>query len=491
MEITIDRTPLAELETDALVLAVFEAGDGHLPALPEAAQPLAGAWLAGLVETGEFKGKAFDSVTLHQPGTARARRIVVMGAGKQDRFNPNAARKLAGAALRSLKPRGYKRIALVLPDTCAGAGFVTAAVEGAILADYNPDAYQTNKKEVQVVERFSVAGASAPDEAAETGRIIAEAQNFTRGLANEPGNRLTPSGMASAAQKMAAEFGLECEVLDRGLMQDLGMGALLGVAQGSDEPPFLIVLRYRPRNPLEGAHLGLVGKGVTFDTGGISIKPSEGMEKMRYDMSGGAAVIGALRAIAQLKPRVTVTGIIPTVENMPGARAQRPGDIVTSLSGKTIEVLNTDAEGRLILADALTYAKRLGCTHLVDAATLTGAIVVALAHIHIGLFTNHREFGSRVLEAGRAEGETCWQMPLDEEYREYLESSFADIANIGGRWGGAITAAVFLKEFAGETPWTHLDIAGTAWNEEADPWLAKGPTGVPLRAFCRLALDWK
>ena len=491
MEITIDRTPLAELETDSLVLTVFEAEEGATPTLPAAAQPLAGAWLADLVEAGEFKGKAFESVTLHQPGAARARRIVVMGAGKEKKFNPAEARKLGGAALRSLKPRGYKRITLVLPGLCNGAEFVTAAVEGAILSDFNPDSYQSDKKDVKVVDRFSVAETSAPQAAAETGRIIAEAQNFTRQLANEPGNRLSPTGLAEAAGSMASEFGVECEILDRDRMSELGMGALLGVAQGSEEPPYFIILRYRPENPVEGAHLGLVGKGVTFDTGGISIKPSEGMEKMRYDMAGGASVIGAMRAIAQLKPHVTVTGIIPTVENMPSGRAQRPGDIVTSLSGKTIEVLNTDAEGRLILADALTYAKRLGCTHLIDAATLTGAIVVALAHIHIGLFANNQEFADRVLAAGRADGETSWQMPLDEEYREYLKSAFADIANIGGRWGGAITAAVFLKEFAEETPWVHLDIAGTAWNEEADPWLAKGPTGLPLRTFCRLALDWK
>jgi leucyl aminopeptidase len=274
-------------------------------------------------------------------------------------------------------------------------------------------------------------------------------------------------------------------------MRQLGMGSLLGVAQGSDEAPALIVVRYRPSAPPKTAdHLGLVGKGVTFDTGGVSIKPAEGMEKMKYDMAGGAAVLGAMQAIAQLKPAIPVTALVPAVENMVGSRAQRPGDIVTSLSGKTIEVLNTDAEGRLILNDAITYAQQLGCTHLVDAATLTGAIVVALGHVNIGVFTNNDALLARVMTAAKAEGEKAWHMPLDDEYKDLLKSAFADLANIGGRWGGAISAAYFLKEFAGDTPWVHLDIAGTAWLDEAKPALAKGPSGVCVRTFTRLAMNW-
>ena len=289
---------------------------------------------------------------------------------------------------------------------------------------------------------------------------------------------------------MAAEYGLACEVLDRDAMEKLGMGALLGVAQGSAEPPVLIVIRYRPAEAAASSHLGLVGKGVTFDSGGISIKPADGMEKMKYDMAGGAAMIGAMRAIAELKPDLTVTAFIPCVENMPGSRAQRPGDIVTALSGNTVEVVNTDAEGRLILADALTYARRQGCTHLVDAATLTGAVVVALGHLNTGLFASHDGLRDRVLAAARAEGERMWTLPLEDDYKEYLKSAFADLSNVGGRWGGAITAAIFLKEFAEETPWVHLDIAGTAWLDEKKPALAQGPTGVPLRTLVRLVLDW-
>jgi leucyl aminopeptidase len=345
------------------------------------------------------------------------------------------------------------------------------------------------------MERFTVAVANGGphlEAAAERGRIIAEAQNFAREMANEPPNRLTPLALAEYARGMAEEFGLEYEALDRDRMAQLGMGSLLGVAIGSAEPPVLIVLRYRPATGLaDSAHLGLVGKGVTFDTGGISIKPADGMEKMKYDMAGGAAMIGAMRALAQLKPAIPVTALIPAVENMPGSRAQRPGDIVTSLSGKTIEVINTDAEGRLILADAITYAQRLGCTHLVDAATLTGAVVVALGHYNVGLFANDDALRERVLLAARAEGEKMWHMPLDDEYKDYLKNAYADISNVGGRYGGAVTAAMFLKEFADPTPWVHLDIAGTAWLDEGKPFLAKGPTGVPLRTMVRLAMDWQ
>ena len=289
---------------------------------------------------------------------------------------------------------------------------------------------------------------------------------------------------------MAAEFGLDCEILDEDRMRQLGMGSLLCVSMGSAEPPAMIILRYTPPTPSKD-HLCLIGTGVTFDTGGVSIKPAEGMEKMKYDMAGGAAVLGAMQAIAQLKPGVAVTAIVPTVENMCGSRSVRPGDIVTSLSGKTIEVLNTDAEGRLILVDAIEYARRLGVTHMVDAATLTGAIVVALGHVHVGAFTNNDEMLSKVMASAKTQGENMWHMPLDDDYADYLKTPFADLPNIGGRWGGAITAAYFLKEWTGGTPWVHLDIAGTAWLEETKPFLAKGPTGVCVRTFIDLALNWR
>jgi len=483
MQITAERKPMDQFEADALIVPIFEGEkDTRFGAAP-------------LQESGEVTGKAQELTLLHNiPGVA-ARRVLLAGAAKRDQCDPAAVRNLAAAAVRFLKGRSVKKIAWAIEPPCNSPDHVSAAVEGAILGNYEPDRYQTanNKKSA---EAFAVAAPGdfpGLEDAVNRGRILAESQNFARELANEPANKLTPLKIAEAARQVAAEYSLGCEVLERPQMEALGMGALLGVAQGSAEPPALIVLRYQPAAGAANAktHLGLVGKGVTFDTGGISIKPADGMEKMKYDMSGGATMLAAIRAIAQLKPAIPVSAYIPCVENMPGSRAQRPGDIVTAMSGKTIEVINTDAEGRLILADALEYARRQGCTHLVDAATLTGAIVVALGHLNVGLFANNDAMRDRVLQAAKAEGERMWAMPLEDDYKDYLKSAFADLANVGGRWGGAITAAIFLKEFAGDTPWVHLDIAGTAWLDDAKSYAAKGPTGVAVRTLVRLATDWR
>jgi len=482
MTIATANTPLSRLDADALIVPVFEG----------AKEERFGA--AELIESGEITGKYLDLTLIHHPQGVAAKRVLLAGSGKPEKFDAPQLRRMTGAAIRFLKSKSVKKIALALDPTLANAAYVSAAVEGAILGSFEPDRYKTGQEDKKSVESFTVAIEGGSDEvagAAERGRILAEAQNFARDLVNEPANRLTPLRMAEAAQKMAAEFQLEWEVLDREQMANLGMGALLGVAQGSAEPPALIVVRYRPQSGNGTAHLGLVGKGVTFDTGGISIKPADGMEKMKYDMAGGASMLGAMRDIAQLKPSIPVTAFVPCVENMPGSRAQRPGDIVTAMSGKTIEVINTDAEGRLILADALHYAKQQGCTHLVDAATLTGAIVVALGHLNVGLFANDDAMRDRVLAAAKAEGDRMWNMPLEDDYKDYLKSPFADIANVGGRWGGAVTAAMFLKEFAGDTPWVHLDIAGTAWIDDNKPYISKGPSGVPVRTLVRLATDWQ
>jgi leucyl aminopeptidase len=497
MDIQLLSQPIENIETSALIVAAFDKdgpGEGLGPAAKRTDE-LTGGWIREAYATGEFSGKLLETSLLHRPQGLKAARLLLIGGGKAEKFTPAELRKLAGAALRLLKSKGVKDIAFVLDEPFADIEQVSAAVEGALLGDFDPDRYKTEEKEPKTVDRFSLALPAVTvefNDALRRGRIIAESQNFTRDLVSEPANRLNPSILAERARQMASDHGLECEILDADRMRQLGMGALLGVAQGSSEPPALIILRYRPEGADHAtAHLGLVGKGVTFDTGGISIKPSEGMEKMKYDMAGGAAVLGAMRAIAQLKPQIPVTALVPAVENMPGGRAQRPGDIVTTLSGKTVEVLNTDAEGRLILADAITYAKRLGCTHLVDAATLTGAIVVALGYVNVGAFSSDDALLGKVFDAAKAEGDKLWHMPLDEDYKESLKSAFADIPNIGNRWGGAITAAMFLKEFAEETPWVHLDIAGTAWLEEAKPFLAKGPSGVPLRTLVTLATNWR
>ena len=321
-----------------------------------------------------------------------------------------------------------------------------------------------------------------------TGVVIGESQNFARTLVNEPGNKLTPTIFGQRAAKMAAEVGLKSEVYSTDKLHELKMGAFWSVSQGSEEPPALIVLKYEPEGVTDGPVLGLVGKGITFDTGGISIKPADNMEKMKYDMAGGAAMVGAMRAIALLKPRVRVIGIVCSAENMPDGKAQKPGDIQTAMPfgdkpGKTIEIINTDAEGRLVLADGLTYARSLGATHLIDAATLTGACVVALGMINAGAFSND-DATIEKFQAGLAtSGEKFWRLPLSDEYYDMIRSDIGDIKNTGGRWGGAITAAEFLHAFAEDTPWIHLDIAGLAWIEEKKPYIAKGPSGVPVRSI--------
>jgi leucyl aminopeptidase len=495
MKLSILTSPAEQAAADALVVLGYEQPEGALVQEPALAEQ--NGWLAELRASGEFKGKLYELSILHRPAGIAAKRLAVVGAGKKEKLTTVEIRRVAGALVRSLKSKGVKQLGLLLEGAAAEAPFVLAAAEGAILGGWEADKYKTESKkdEPAGIESFTLVvpggNAAALEAALEQGRAIAEAQNFTRDLVNEPANLLTPGKLAEAARQMAAECHLGCEVLDQDAMAALGMGALLGVAQGSVEPPYLIVVKYQPVESRSTAHLALVGKGVTFDTGGVSIKPADGMEKMKYDMAGAAAVLGAMRAIAKLKPGVAVTAFVPTVENMVDGRAQRPGDIVTAMSGKTIEVLNTDAEGRLILADALTYAKRQGVTHIVDAATLTGAVVVALGHYNMGAFTNDQAFCDQLVAATRVAGEKTWQMPMDDEYKDYLKSAYADLPNIGGRYGGSITAAWFLREFADPTPWVHLDIAGTAWLDEGKGWLSKGPTGVGVRSFVELALDWK
>jgi leucyl aminopeptidase len=499
MELLLESNTLSKIETDTLTVVCFakdKPADSVAGVGAATADAATAGWIQELFGRKEFAGKSLEIALLHRPAGLRAKRLLVVGGGKAANFNAAEMRRVVGAAVRTAKARGARDITLVIDPAFETPAVIEAAAEGALLGDYEPDRHRTDPKKTDLaVDRFRIAvgdASAALSAALAKGKVIGEAQNFARALVNEPANLLTPTGLGEEARKLAARYGLECEILDEPRMKQLGMGALLGVAQGSLEPPCLIVLRYRPATPAaKGAHLALVGKGVTFDTGGISIKPSEGMEKMKYDMAGAAAVLGAMQALAQLKPSIPVTAFAPAVENMASDRAQRPGDIVKSYSGKTIEVLNTDAEGRLILADALTYAIRQGCTHLVDAATLTGAIAVALAHIHAGLFSNDDEMRDRVLAASKAEGERLWPMPLDADYLDYLKSAFADLPNIsGGRYGGAITAAKFLEEFVEEKPWVHLDIAGTAWLDDAKPFLSKGPTGMPVRTFVRLAMDW-
>jgi leucyl aminopeptidase len=475
--------------------------DPASPALLTTSDALAEA-LAPWFTNEEFKAALAEPLLLRAPKGLKAERLLVVGLGKAKSLTANELRKAAGTAIRLARPRGFRDIAIAFPEDRALADehmdtlpcylASRAVAEGALLADFDIDVYRTDRKD-QSIHSVTVLFPEADDETRadaqrgwDDGIIFGESQNFTRTLVNEPGNVLTPSELGRRATVMAKEFGLSCEVHSTDKLKKLKMGAFLAVAQGSPEPPALIVLRYEPATPPapDAPVLGLVGKGITFDTGGISIKPADNMDKMKYDMAGAGAMLGAMRAIALLKPAIRVLCVICSCENMPSGRAYKPGDVLTAMSGKTIEVLNTDAEGRLVLADGLHYAQTLGATRLVNAATLTGAIGIALGQLNAGLFSNDEEITRRFLNVYPVAGEKFWQMPCSDDYREQIKSSIADIMNTGGsRYGGAIAGAMFLKEFAGDTPWIHLDIAGTAWVDEQKPWQAKGPSGIGVRSI--------
>ena len=484
----------SQLNVSALVAYTFEddpASSGTVERLPEETRQQ----LKELQSSGELTGKAFEFTILRRPAGLAGAKLLVVGAGKREKFTEALVRQLAGAAARQLRARGGRELAWVLASSDSGA--VSPIVEGVLVADYDADRYRTERSPQKGIDSLILAtGGAALAAGAETalnlGRILGEAQNFSRDLVNEPSNIMTPTKLAERATEMATRFGLQCEVRGPEEIQRLKMGAFWSVAQGSQsEPARLIVLRYSPEGAPEQPVIGLIGKGITFDSGGISIKPSENMHEMKTDMAGGATMLGVMHAIAQLKPNVRVIAMIPATENMPSGSAFKPGDVITSMSGKTIEILNTDAEGRLVLADALTYAKQLGCTVLIDAATLTGACMVALGNITTGVFGWNKEWVNRVLAAAEKSGEKMWQLPVDDDYRDLYKSAIADLANTGGRYGGAITAAMFIGEFAGDTPWVHLDIAGTRWANDEKPYRAKGPTGHGVRTLVQLVTDLK
>jgi len=461
----------------------------------------AAPWLA----TGEFKAKLGETLLLHSPANITAQRLLVIGMGRAAVLTVDEVRKASGVAVRFARACGLQELAIAFPEDKALSDehmdslpcdlTARAIAEGAILADFDIDFYRSDRKDqgihaatvlhIETDRKSQAEMQTGLDE----GIMVGHSQNFARSLINEPGNILTPTELGRRTATMCAEVGLSCDVHSIGKILELKMGAFAAVTQGSSEPPALIVIRYEPETPpVEGAPLiALVGKGITFDTGGISIKPADNMDKMKYDMAGAAAMIGAMRAIAQLKPAVRVLAVICSCENMPDGRAFKPGDVITAMSGKTIEIMNTDAEGRLVLADGLHYAKTLGCTHLIDAATLTGACVVALGTLNFGVFSNDEAAFEAFMNALPASGEKFWRLPCTDDYREQIKSQIADIMNTGGsRYGGAINAAMFLKEFVGDTPWIHLDIAGMAWLDDAKPWQSKGPSGIAVRSI----LEW-
>ena len=480
----------ADVDTDLLAVPVFDGDDtaADLRALDDAT----GGALMRAQESRELQGRLYEMLVTPVITGWRAGRVAFIGAGTRKEFNTERLRRVAAAAALGARQRRVQRMAWLNRGDLPLLAAVQAATEGIALSAFSADRYKSGERGAPPLDQaLIIAGpVEEPSEleaAIERGRILGESSNIARELSNEPSNVLTPSIFAERAHEICAGAGIAVNILGEREIADLGMGLLLGVARGSAEPPCVIVMRHSPVGAPHAPVLGLIGKGITFDTGGISIKPADGMERMKDDMAGGAAVICAMRAIGLLKAPINVIGIVPTTENMPGGRAVKPGDVLTSASGKTVEVINTDAEGRLVLGDGLWYAQKLGATHLVDVATLTGAAVVALGKATSAIFGQPDAWVDVVRQTADAAGDRCWPMPLFDEYAEQLRSEIADMLNTGGRPAGACTAAMFLKEFAGGLPWAHLDVAGTAWFDDAKPWMPKGASGVAVRALAELA----
>jgi leucyl aminopeptidase len=488
--------PPSAADVDLILIPWYD-DDG--PSAVASLDAATGDEISRALSTREFQAKPFEQFFAASADARwRTRRVALLGAGRRAESGTDIVRKLATAAGLAGRQRRLARVGFMVRANGDLAELTQAAAEGLTLAEFYAGSYKTTDPAPAAPPAWTIVvdGESENSkagekirEAAARGRVLGESSNLARELANEPGNTLTPREFAMRAAAIAGDAGVKVEILDERMIAELGMGLLLGVARGSSEPPRLMVFRYDPPGAPAKPMLGLVGKGITFDTGGISIKSADGMERMKDDMAGGAAVACAMRAMARLKAPQRVVGVVPTTENMPGGRAVKPGDILKSAEGKTVEVINTDAEGRLILGDGLWYARKLGATHLVDVATLTGACVVALGKITSGLFGTPQSWVDQVRRVADRAGDRVWPMPLFDEYRDQLKSDIADFMNTGGRPAGSITAAMFLKEFTGGLPWAHIDIAGTAWADEAKPYMPKGPSGVAVRALASLAFE--
>lgn len=483
-----------EANVEALAVAVFKdekATDGILKELDN----LTGGLITSVIKNDEFKGETGETALVYFTGggKVKANRLLLVGVGDRSDYQAASVAALAGTAARTLRKKNVKNFALAPRSAEDAVSVAQAAMQGVVTSQFDLDKYKTQEKNSKEISNFVlfVEDAKSADlkKGLNRGQVIGDSMNFTRDLANEPPNILTPTEMANRAKAMAKEAGLKYEVLDEAKMEKLGMGSLMSVSRGSEQPAKMIILRYEPKKSTgrKGELLAYVGKGITFDTGGISLKQGEGMEAMKYDMSGGATVLGTMRAIGLLQPSIPVLGIVAAVENMPDGRASRPSDIVTAMNGKTIEILNTDAEGRLILADAVAYAEKQGATKIVDMATLTGAVVIALGSLNTGIMGNDQELVNDIIETGKEVGEDFWQLPVSKEYSKGIKSDIADIKNMGPRGkAGTIMGAVFIQEFVDKAKWAHLDIAGTAWNDEGKPHQSKGPTAVAVRTLVKL-----
>jgi leucyl aminopeptidase len=499
MKVRVTSADPARASADVLVVPVFQLGeDERRPARLTRLDKVLGGRIAAVLDTGDFKGRSGESVALYPEGAVAAPRVVLLGLGKEEKADADTLRKAAGGAIGATEARRGEEAAMIAPTTrrVRVPAAAQALAEGAVLAGYRFDTYKEKAKDDPPAVRQITFLYEKPKDArsarrpAADGVAIAEGQNLARQLSNEPGNELTPAQLARAAQGMARKAGLACRVFGPAELKKRAMGGILAVGGGSANTPRLVVLEHEGRKGQPT--VCLVGKGITFDSGGISIKPALAMDEMKHDMSGAAAVIGAMQAVAALNLPLHVVGIAVAAENLPSATAYRPGDLVKTAAGKTVEVLNTDAEGRVVLADALHHAATAySPAAIVDLATLTGACVIALGNWCSGLFGSDDALVERIRKAGEASGERAWPMPLWDEHREAIKSRAGDIKNTGGREAGSATAAAFLSHFVGEVPWAHLDIAGTAWTQKAGPYQPPGATGVGVRLLVELLKGWR
>jgi leucyl aminopeptidase len=483
VEFSIKAGSPAQLQTGCIVVGVFESR--QLSSAAGALDRASNGYIGNILKRGDMEGRAGTSLLLHGVPNVKAERVMLLGLGRADNFRDRQYGEAIAAAIRALKATGAGDALICPPEGAAPkrdiAWRIANAAIAARAAAYRFDQMKSRPAKNHATLRRLAFGVDDANEARHAaaglaqGMAIAHGVDLARDLGNLPGNVCTPTYLATAARALAKHYRLKITVLERAQMEKLGMGALLSVARGSVQPPKLIIIEYRG-GPAAQKPVALVGKGVTFDTGGISLKPAPEMDEMKFDMCGAASVLGTLKAVAEMKLGINVVGVIPATENMPGGRATKPGDIVKTMSGQTVEILNTDAEGRLILCDALTYAERYKPQAVIDIATLTGACVIALGHVVSGLFANDDALAREVLAAGEAAGDRAWQLPLHDEYQEQLNSNFADFANIGGRPAGAVTAACYLSRFTRKFKWAHLDIAGTAWKSGKE----KGATGRPV-----------
>lgn len=499
MQVDVKHGRVEQEALDLLVLFHYE-GERALKEERAAINRLLDGQLQAVLDQREFEGKPNELLLLHTHGRCDAKRLLLAGLGPRREVKLDSFRQAMGAAVKRVRQAKLASFGVAMPSAAPrGASVMDVAqtvAEGAILGAYQFTEYRTdNGPKPPDLERLTLYSDQRQHvrqlaEGTRRGTATAEAAVFVRDLCNHPSNVMTPTRVANEAKGIAKETGVTLKILEQKDMEQLGMGALLGVARGSHEPPKFIILEYQGERAKKTAQpVVLVGKTITFDTGGISLKPSENMEQMKADMTGGAEVLASVRAAARLKLPLHLIGILPVAENMPGGRAMKPGDIVRTLSGKTVEVQNTDAEGRLILSDGLAYATRYKPAALIDIATLTGACVVALGQFAIGMFGNNDRLKEQMRRAGLRSGERVWEMPLWDEYFEQLRSDVADMRNIGGRGGGMITAALFLSKFVGDCPWIHLDIASTDWSERERPYIPKGPTGIGTRLLIQYLID--